>query len=267
MRVCPTDAVAVAGDEPLLLQVVDEACIRCGQCLPACPHGAVKVNGEIGRALAIASAGRRRSHPEPGVGRPTSTPPLPSRSSTPAMRRASAPSPAASSATNSLPRNTLRSGKRSPGAPSSAPPTRWWWRRCGPSTPSSCPTSRRSPCRRWRRRDICGRSYGAGLRSRTRASVPRSHAPDLDAAITFGDLDQLFRIRGVSVLAQPTLLRAGAGGAAPAPERGRRAAAGAAGGGALLEPAVPEDPRAGRAPRRWPGRWRWTGSTSASWTS
>src|SRR3954463_6663439 len=57
VRVCPTDAIAVAGDEPLLLQVVDEACIRCGQCLPACPHGAVKVNGEIGRALAIASRG------------------------------------------------------------------------------------------------------------------------------------------------------------------------------------------------------------------
>ena len=57
VRVCPTDAVAVAGDEPLLLQIVDEACIRCGQCLPACPHGAVRVSGEIGKALAIASQG------------------------------------------------------------------------------------------------------------------------------------------------------------------------------------------------------------------
>jgi diguanylate cyclase (GGDEF)-like protein len=57
VRVCPTDAIAVAGDEPLSLQVVDEACIRCGQCLPACPHGAVKVSGEIGKALAIASQG------------------------------------------------------------------------------------------------------------------------------------------------------------------------------------------------------------------
>ena len=57
VRVCPTDAIAVAGDESLLLQVVDEACIRCGQCLPACPHDAVKVNGEIGKALAMASQG------------------------------------------------------------------------------------------------------------------------------------------------------------------------------------------------------------------
>jgi diguanylate cyclase (GGDEF)-like protein len=57
VRVCPTDAIAVTADEPLLLRIDDEACIRCGQCLPACPHGAVKVNGEIGRALAIASQG------------------------------------------------------------------------------------------------------------------------------------------------------------------------------------------------------------------
>src|SRR4051812_28220526 len=57
VRVCPTDAIAVTGDEPLQLQVIDDACIRCGQCLPACPHNAVKVNGEIGRALAIAGQG------------------------------------------------------------------------------------------------------------------------------------------------------------------------------------------------------------------
>jgi diguanylate cyclase (GGDEF)-like protein len=57
VRVCPTDAIAVAAEEPLLLQIEDEPCIRCGQCLQACPHGAVKVNGEIGRALAIAAQG------------------------------------------------------------------------------------------------------------------------------------------------------------------------------------------------------------------
>ena len=57
VRVCPTDAIAVTADEPLLLQIEDEPGIRCGQCLQACPHSAVKVNGEIGRALAIASQG------------------------------------------------------------------------------------------------------------------------------------------------------------------------------------------------------------------
>jgi diguanylate cyclase (GGDEF)-like protein len=57
VRVCPTDAIAVAEEEPFLLQIEDEPCIRCGQCFQACPHNAIKVNGEIGRALAIASQG------------------------------------------------------------------------------------------------------------------------------------------------------------------------------------------------------------------
>lgn len=56
VRVCPTDAIAVAGEAPLL-QVVDELCIRCGQCYAACPHGAVRVHGEVGRALAISAIG------------------------------------------------------------------------------------------------------------------------------------------------------------------------------------------------------------------
>ncbi len=57
VRVCPTDAIAVAAEEPYLVQIEDEPCIRCGQCYQVCPHNAVKVNGEIGMALAIAAAG------------------------------------------------------------------------------------------------------------------------------------------------------------------------------------------------------------------
>ena len=57
VRVCPTDAIAVSVDEPMLPQIDNETCIRSGQCLAVCPHNAVKVNGEIGRALAIATAG------------------------------------------------------------------------------------------------------------------------------------------------------------------------------------------------------------------
>ncbi|HEX6435298.1 MAG TPA: diguanylate cyclase [Gemmatimonadales bacterium] len=57
VRVCPTEAIAVPVDEPLLPQIDNETCIRSGQCLAVCPHGAVKVNGEIGRALAIATGG------------------------------------------------------------------------------------------------------------------------------------------------------------------------------------------------------------------
>lgn len=51
---CPTAAVAVDGEA---VRIVDEACIQCGQCVPACPHDAVKVSGQIGRALAVAAAG------------------------------------------------------------------------------------------------------------------------------------------------------------------------------------------------------------------
>lgn len=55
-RVCPTNAIAVAPDASLL-RVMDESCIRCGLCVPECPHDAVLVEGEVGRAVAIAAEG------------------------------------------------------------------------------------------------------------------------------------------------------------------------------------------------------------------
>lgn len=54
VRVCPTAAVAVDGTN---VGIVDEACIRCGLCVPACPHEAVKVSGQLGKALAVAARG------------------------------------------------------------------------------------------------------------------------------------------------------------------------------------------------------------------
>ncbi len=39
------------------MDIVDEACIKCGLCLPACPHDAIAVTGQIGRALAVAARG------------------------------------------------------------------------------------------------------------------------------------------------------------------------------------------------------------------
>jgi diguanylate cyclase (GGDEF)-like protein len=42
--------------EPLV-RIEDEACIRCGLCLPACPHDAIEVTGELGRAMAVAARG------------------------------------------------------------------------------------------------------------------------------------------------------------------------------------------------------------------
>ena len=56
VRVCPTNAIAVAPDASAV-QVLDESCIRCGLCVPECPHNAVKVSGELGRAIAIAAEG------------------------------------------------------------------------------------------------------------------------------------------------------------------------------------------------------------------
>jgi len=52
--VCPTSAVEV---EDSLVRIVDESCIRCGLCVPACPHDAVKVSGQLGRALEVAARG------------------------------------------------------------------------------------------------------------------------------------------------------------------------------------------------------------------
>jgi diguanylate cyclase (GGDEF)-like protein len=55
-RVCPTNAIAVSPDASLV-RVLDESCVRCGLCVPECPHDAVLVSGELGRAVAIAAEG------------------------------------------------------------------------------------------------------------------------------------------------------------------------------------------------------------------
>ncbi len=39
------------------VEIVDEACIRCEACVPACPHAAIDVRGDFGRALELAVAG------------------------------------------------------------------------------------------------------------------------------------------------------------------------------------------------------------------
>ena len=50
-------------------------------------------------------------------------------------------------------------------------------------------------------------STAPGLKIVYAGVCPPVSSAELDAAITFGDLDQLFRIRGVSVLAQPTFFQ------------------------------------------------------------
>jgi diguanylate cyclase (GGDEF)-like protein len=54
VRVCPADAVAV---EEQRVWIVDEACTRCGLCLPACPHDAITASGDHVRALELAKGG------------------------------------------------------------------------------------------------------------------------------------------------------------------------------------------------------------------
>jgi diguanylate cyclase (GGDEF)-like protein len=56
VRVCPTDAIALP-PEARVVEIVEENCIRCGECLPACPHDAIAATGAVDLALAIAEAG------------------------------------------------------------------------------------------------------------------------------------------------------------------------------------------------------------------
>jgi diguanylate cyclase (GGDEF)-like protein len=56
VRVCPTDAIAFP-PEARAVEIVEENCIRCGECIPACPHSAISASGATERALAIAEAG------------------------------------------------------------------------------------------------------------------------------------------------------------------------------------------------------------------
>ena len=48
VRVCPSDAIAVENDK---VWIVDEACTRAGLCYPACPHEAIIAVGDATKAL------------------------------------------------------------------------------------------------------------------------------------------------------------------------------------------------------------------------
>ena len=55
VRVCPVEAIAVAGDD---VQIVDDSCIECGLCVPSCHHDAIDVFGDLELARHSVDAGR-----------------------------------------------------------------------------------------------------------------------------------------------------------------------------------------------------------------
>lgn len=55
VRVCPVEAIAVSGDE---VRIADETCIECGLCVPACHHDAIDVVGDL---LAVRTALEERT--------------------------------------------------------------------------------------------------------------------------------------------------------------------------------------------------------------
>ncbi len=54
VRVCPAQAIAVDGDS---VRIVEESCIRSGACVPACPHDAIDAVGDLTEALELAARG------------------------------------------------------------------------------------------------------------------------------------------------------------------------------------------------------------------
>jgi diguanylate cyclase (GGDEF)-like protein len=202
VRVCPTEAIAVAGDGPLQLHIIDEACIRCGQCLPACPHGAVQVNGEIGRGLAIATAGdgvlilslEAVAHFYPA------TPEQLINACYAAGFRAVTQGVVGDELVAT---EYLKLWQEEP-----------WGTMIRSTDPVVVETIKAQypelipylapvvtpPVAEAR---YLRTLYGRELQIVYAGICPPASSGDLDAAITFGDLDQIFRMRGISVLAQP----------------------------------------------------------------
>jgi diguanylate cyclase (GGDEF)-like protein len=202
VRVCPTDAVAVAADDPLLLHIDDEACIRCGQCLPACPHAAVKVNGEIGQALAIASQGDGILilSPESVAHFFPATPEQVINGCYAAGFRAVTRGVIGDELVAA---EYLKLWEQEPWGTlirSTDPVVVETVRHRFPElipylAPVTTPAVAEARYLRVQ--------YGPGLKIAYAGICPPVNTAELDAAITFSDLDQIFRIRGVNVLTQP----------------------------------------------------------------
>ena len=214
VRVCPTDAIAVAAEEPLLLQIDDDACIRCGQCLPTCPHGAIKVNGEIGRALAIASQGDGVLilSPESVAHFYPATPEQVINACYAAGFRAVTRGVIGDELVAA---EYLKLWEEEPWGtlirstdPVVVDTVRLQFPELVPYlAPVTVPAVAEARYLR--------AQYGPGLKIAFAGTCPPVSTTELDAAITFSDLDQIFRIRGANVLSQPSFFER-------VPEEGRR---------------------------------------------
>jgi len=56
-RICPVNAVAVPPDEATV-RIVEDACIQCGLCLPVCPHDAITASGDVARTVTLLHSGQ-----------------------------------------------------------------------------------------------------------------------------------------------------------------------------------------------------------------
>jgi diguanylate cyclase (GGDEF)-like protein len=203
VRVCPTDAIAVAADEPLLLRIDDEACIRCGQCLPACPHGAVKVNGEIGRALAIASQGDGVLilSPESVAHFYPATPEQVINACYEAGFRAVTRGVIGDELVAA---EYLKLWEEEPWGTLIRSTDPVVVDTCRIKFPELVPYLAPVTVPAVAEARYLRAQYGPDLKIAFAGTCPPESSTELDAAITFSDLDQIFRIRGANVLSQPS---------------------------------------------------------------
>ena len=202
VRVCPTDAIAVAGEAPLL-QVVDELCTRCGQCYEACPHGAVRVTGEVGRALAIAAVGDGVLilSPEMAAHFYPATPEQVINACYEAGFRTVTRGVVGDELVASAYLSLWRDEPWGTLIRSTDPVVVHMVREKYPElVPYLAPVTTPAVAEaRYLRARV-----GQGLKILYAGVCPPLESPDLDAAITFSDLEEIFRARGVNVLSQPT---------------------------------------------------------------
>jgi diguanylate cyclase (GGDEF)-like protein len=202
VRVCPTEAIAVAVEEPMLPQIDNETCIRSGQCLAVCPHDAVKVIGEIGRALAIASEGNGVLilSPESVAHFYPATPEQVINGCYEAGFRSVTRGVIGDELVAA---EYLKIWEEEPWGTlirSTDPVIVETVRHAYPEllpylAPITVPAVAEARYLR--------AQYGSGLKIAYAGICPPVNTEELDAAITFSDLDQIFRIRGVNLLTQP----------------------------------------------------------------